>query len=267
MARDLSAWDEVQLDPLTQPPEDFDGLSVEEAVEAIKDWFLTNFEDPVHITPYESREGGYQYIWGGPYDAHDVIENVFAGIASDEIIQAAIEEIEEDGLTDWAPNSRRIQRPEDEPPGVESSSPEKLHAEMLERIAELEKTLAEVQPPPVGIGHNNPPEPIDDAAPLTIEETQSVHNAIAVLKTQPIIPGSEPKEAVEAANRLLEFGKKVTGYIAAKADVFVDAAAKSAGSEFGKWTVKLAAWTMVAKLLADVGNTALQWLHSVPWPF
>ena len=32
-------------------------------------WFRERFEDPVEETPYNSREGGYLYIWGGPYDA------------------------------------------------------------------------------------------------------------------------------------------------------------------------------------------------------
>jgi hypothetical protein len=53
--RDLSRWDEVQLDPLSQPP-DLNGLDQEEAVEVIRAWFLANFEDPVHHTPYESTE-------------------------------------------------------------------------------------------------------------------------------------------------------------------------------------------------------------------
>jgi hypothetical protein len=31
----------------------------EDAVAAIGGWFVENFEDPVHSTPYESAEGGY----------------------------------------------------------------------------------------------------------------------------------------------------------------------------------------------------------------
>jgi hypothetical protein len=113
MAIDTSAWNEPQLDPLSPPPEDFDGLGVEEAVKLIKQWFFTNFEDPVHNTPHaDGSEGGYQYIWGGPYDTDDVIRNVFADVASDETINAAIEAIQNDGFL-WVPNERRIQPPDD----------------------------------------------------------------------------------------------------------------------------------------------------------
>ena len=113
MAIDTSTWDEIQLDPLSPPPENFNDLSVEEAVKLIQDWFFNNFEDPAHSTPYDSGEGGYQYIWGGPYEAADVISNVFAGVAAEEVINAAIEAIEHEGLV-WVPNERRIQPPEDD---------------------------------------------------------------------------------------------------------------------------------------------------------
>src|SRR6266446_7573762 len=113
MAIDTSAWNEPQLDPLTPPPEDFDGLMVGDAVVLIKGWFFTNFEDPADHTPYDSSEGGYQYIWGGPYDTDDIIRNVFADVASDAIINAAISAIQNDGF-EWAPNEQRIQPPDDD---------------------------------------------------------------------------------------------------------------------------------------------------------
>jgi hypothetical protein len=61
-------------------------MSQEDAIEAIKDWFLVNFEDPVHSTPYESAEGGYIYIWGGPYETRDIVEHFFSDAASEELI-------------------------------------------------------------------------------------------------------------------------------------------------------------------------------------
>ena len=39
--------------------------------ELMIEWFNQNFEDPAERTPYESAEGGYQWIWGGPYDARE----------------------------------------------------------------------------------------------------------------------------------------------------------------------------------------------------
>ena len=72
----LGNWDAAQHDPVSNPP-NLSRMRKDDAVEAIKDWFLENFEDPAESTPYESAEGGYQYIWGGPYDTRDIVENVF----------------------------------------------------------------------------------------------------------------------------------------------------------------------------------------------
>lgn len=69
-------------------------------------WFHRNFEDPVNETPYESAEGGYQYIFGGPYDASDELWNEFEGIVSETVINAAVKEVESDGIIDWAPGNK-----------------------------------------------------------------------------------------------------------------------------------------------------------------
>lgn len=55
-------------------------------VEIMKNWFYGHYEDPVMSCPYISSEGGYQYIYGGPYDAHDELCNEFLGVVSEEII-------------------------------------------------------------------------------------------------------------------------------------------------------------------------------------
>jgi hypothetical protein len=52
---------------------DYDGIedaSKEDQMELMEEWFRKHFEDPAERTPYESAEGGYIYIWGGPFDAH-----------------------------------------------------------------------------------------------------------------------------------------------------------------------------------------------------
>jgi hypothetical protein len=72
-------------------------------LEAMIDWFHQNYEDPAHSTPYESAEGGYQWIWGGPYNAREELYSKFDGLASEALIEEAVEEVQRDGLFDWAP--------------------------------------------------------------------------------------------------------------------------------------------------------------------
>lgn len=74
---------------------DFQELSQEEQMEKMREWFFENYEDPVERTPYESREGGYIYIWGGPYHAHEEL-SVFGGFVEDELIEKLADELSAD---------------------------------------------------------------------------------------------------------------------------------------------------------------------------
>jgi hypothetical protein len=102
-------FEDLQHDPVSERPH-VDGLSQEDAVEAIKDWFLRNYEDPVHSTPHDSREGGYLYIWGGPYEARDILDAFYSDEASPELIEAVLSELESENL-EWVPNSGHRQPP------------------------------------------------------------------------------------------------------------------------------------------------------------
>jgi len=63
-------------------------------VELMRDWFFRHFENPAESTPYESAEGGYIYIWGGPYNAREELESEFAGVVSKKAIDALVDELE-----------------------------------------------------------------------------------------------------------------------------------------------------------------------------
>jgi uncharacterized protein YutE (UPF0331/DUF86 family) len=69
--------------------------------EVMKAWFFEHFENPVENTPYMSSEGGYQYIHGGPYDAQEQLQEEFAGIVPDEVIEELSRELD-DISTEWA---------------------------------------------------------------------------------------------------------------------------------------------------------------------
>jgi hypothetical protein len=74
-------------------------LSNEEQKEYLKDWFLSRYEDPVHSCPYESSEGGYIYIWGGPFEASDILQGHFD--LDEEIIDEVVNELEKE-CSEWS---------------------------------------------------------------------------------------------------------------------------------------------------------------------
>lgn len=73
----------------------------ENRIQQMVDWFFENFQDPANSLPYESAEGGYIWIDGGPYDASEQIGNHFSGEPQG-LIDAAVERVQRDGIYDWA---------------------------------------------------------------------------------------------------------------------------------------------------------------------
>jgi hypothetical protein len=79
---------------------------------AMRQWFSENFEDPVNNTPYDSGEGGYQFIWGGPYDAREELEQEFGGIVPDEVIEGLADTLSDISI-EWSGNSDKSEHFDD----------------------------------------------------------------------------------------------------------------------------------------------------------
>lgn len=69
-------------------------------VREMVEWFFENFEDPAESTPYESAEGGYQYIYGGPFDAYEELLAQFED--EEEDVEKAVKFLAPWGA-EWAP--------------------------------------------------------------------------------------------------------------------------------------------------------------------
>ena len=228
---DLSRTTGPQLDSVSSVP-DVTGLDQDEAVDVIKEWFLSNFEDPAQSTP--RNDGEFLYIWGGPYDARDEIGDAFSGNVPEQIIEAAISAVEAEGIDDWAPHSNRQQPDYDEQADASASNTNALHAAMLEQIEAIEQAIARLpRRRRRGIGDNNPPEPIEPE-PLSANELREIRQAMAVLKAQPPAPNPITAEARAAVSLLTNFGDRLrslvsaTGaYLAKQADNFVTEAVRN----------------------------------------
>ncbi|MGE3335225.1 MAG: HEPN-associated N-terminal domain-containing protein [Rhodospirillaceae bacterium] len=253
----LSEWDEVQLDPLTMPPENLRRMARDEAIRTIREWFLENFEDPAESTPYESAEGGYQYIWGGPYETRDIIENIFADSASDDLVTDAIAHLERISSI-WVPNSNRQQPPEDD----QSSPPqeiEELKAELLDRIEALEAALVRPEDTSPGIGHNNPPERLDPE-PLDLSERRELSADLAELKAV-VTKNSADISAIQNSQAKLEAKRSRLGaWLLKLGATFTEEAVKEAGKAIGRKIGNHVAWApsiyvlWITGLLGKIGD-------------
>jgi len=194
---------------------DLEGLNHAERVEAMISWFMGNFEDPAQTTPYESAEGGYQWIWGGPHDPADELYDAFGDAVTDEEVQAAADEIQSGGLYEWAPNqSRMFEEPDDE----ELPLPlEERLAALRGQLDELEQTVQGLRDGAPMMGHNQPPE--DQRIGLDqrdLDEVQECINAVrSELEKPEAIVRADPVPIVKAEGILRRIINKLHGWIMA----------------------------------------------------
>lgn len=268
--------------------------------EYMRHWFHQNFEDPAHETPYNSGEGGYLYIWGGPYNAHEQLFDEFGSLVSEDRIEEAANELEgEDGIYDWAPGrdhpdtrqreeewrAEQFERPEtdDEPQlerlediverlksGVVPSYGDGYEIEqrraIQDRLGKLRTTLAQVTPAHGGIGHNHPPPDEDSPQAVVVIEIKEAEETIRgeLAKPQP--------DALIVANATLLL-KSALGWLGKKIDAATDSFAKAFGTTLGATaaTAVTAGGALlippVMTLLAEIVDHVTRWLSHVTLPF
>jgi hypothetical protein len=272
--------------------------------EYVLGWWARNFEDPANETPYNGREGGYQYIWGGPYEARDELWSEFGDIISEERIAEYVDEIESDGTVEWAPGPEHpdheraaeeaaedYHAPPPEPdfdefvrrleagtePSYGSTLERQERQELIDRIAALEEKLAELTPDYGGIGHNRPPPDSEEAAEGNAEPTAIAAQLPAVVnESTSIIKGEVAKESPNAIAVARAGGRlqALWRWLGGKADAAADEFAKAFGKALGDWSGKAvviaaAAGTLggVWSALHGVIHAAAQWLQTVTWGF
>ena len=76
-------------------------LSEEEQLDVMEFWFRERYQDPANCLPYESAEGGYIWITGGPYDAKEVLGEEFGESVRQDPIDSLVRKLESE-CVDWA---------------------------------------------------------------------------------------------------------------------------------------------------------------------
>jgi hypothetical protein len=101
------------------------------------EWFTARYCDPAEDTPYNGREGGYQFIHGGPFDPADELVDRFGGVLDDELIDSAIDHLQTEVSHEWAPL-----RHYDEAFDVEVHEQGEPFANLARRLAEARLALS-----------------------------------------------------------------------------------------------------------------------------
>lgn len=246
----------VNVRPVTPPNADISKLNGDELVEAVKDWFFDNFEDPVENTPYDSREGGYQYIWGGPYETHEIIADHFPGIPED-VAETIIQELERT-TNEWTVSDRRLY--DEDPP---EPSP---YEDIQSALDRLEDALRQVHPFSSAIGGNHPPDEIG-VPPYRDEDKRSIVQAIEILRAPEQELDTKPEEVEKAAEELKTVGEKLVDYLKQQGEHFSESFSKEVGKRAAQGIVFLGVWQVLAGRLLEAYEAVKAWLSLLHSPF
>lgn len=108
---------------------------------AIRAWFLGRYCDPVDETPYNGREGGFQFIHGGPYDPADVLADRFSNVVGEEVLQGVIDEMHASVGDEWAPIWSGALDDYDDDYGVIVENSSEPLCRLRERLAQSQQLL------------------------------------------------------------------------------------------------------------------------------
>jgi hypothetical protein len=255
-------------------------------------WFHRNFQDPAHETPYESAEGGYLYVLGGPYDAKSELDQEFARLVSAEVIDAAVEEVESDGILNWAPGHdhpaqrEREEQWEDadyEPPtrptlsdiirelegGAQPRYGDEFElqqrADLLGRLNRIEETLASFKPRHGRIGHNRPPVGQPDESAGSSETVEEANKATQIIRGELVKPTPDALTVARTTSRL----RDLLDWFLGKADKAVDKIAERAGDALvvGVGVVGPSVVHALEGMLQSFVGAMTTWLTHVTLPF
>lgn len=143
-------WDDlpaVAIDNSDHPPDInddwFKQAKDDEKLTAMELWFRARYWDPANDTPHNSREGGYLFIHGGPYDPDDVLQDRFSDIASYELICELKDKLYLEVGDEWAPIDRGYDDWDyDQDFDIEIEKQSEPINRLKERISHCEKILA-----------------------------------------------------------------------------------------------------------------------------
>lgn len=267
-------------------PSQFRRISRSRKIEFMVTWFRERYEDPAENMPYESGEGGYSWIWGGPYNADDEIQSEFSDVADFDTMQEAVEEIQADGIFDWAPISPPDDIYDEDEPGhvlvdengsrlvddrgngilIEQPDQATLREAMLGRLDDLETKVGDLLANQSMIGHNNPPGPIMDP-PVSRQELEEVRSAVEGLRAEAFKTQPNEQAVTEKIGTLRRVAANVTKWLLTRAEKGVDSFVTTAGASIG---VAVGAWitgygSQLHDALIAAANAAGSWLQSFTW--
>lgn len=259
----------TESNPHGYSAEDLRRLDREELIEVMKTWFFENYEDPAEKTPHDNSEGGYLYIWGGPYDAAEELHSEFGEYVSEDLIDQVVDQVQSDGLYDWAPKNigdNETADPDDgswpsivitDPP-EEHLSEEAARQEVLDRLTALETANARLGDQPPMMGHNQPPEPLEDV-PLSGADGRTIKVVIQLVRKEAESGKPDAQRLDREASKLRVIASRLGGWLKRRLNKGADAFAIALGAGLaanlsGLYEALVGAWQAIANWIGILSS-------------
>lgn len=118
-------------------------ISKANKLEVMRNWFYENFENPAESCPYDS-EDGYIYIYGGPYEASEELQEMFGEYIDEKLIEELVADLNYE-CYEWSANSNNINDWYDDDIYDAVTSSEQPHIKFCENINSI-KALSKNNP-------------------------------------------------------------------------------------------------------------------------
>lgn len=136
----------------------------------------------------------------------------------------------------------------------ERSTHDEAGTEAVTILGRLDKALSELEAHLPGMGHNRPPETIDDTS-LSSLDVRNARSAVSNLQREAVRPLPD-KEVINSAQvKLVEFGLRLTNWLGRRVTKFTDAALLTLAP------IAVAKATDVLPLLVEALKAALRMVH------
>jgi len=264
-------------------------MSRDEQVAMMLEWFRRQFEDPQKDTPYNKDLGGYVFLFGGPFDASDQIQEEFSEAVDFDTMMLAVDQVQEDGTVEWAPQTGGdfYEHPDEDdrvasgeivdgdgewPPIISDRAPTppepEARADVIRRLDELEAIVqplletfeAKAQAPSM-MGHNNPPEELELVQAVPREEWLRIKAAIDEIRQQTTVEQPDIDSVERSNSRLISAAIALADWIRNRITAAVDAGV-AIGVAYG-----IANPEAAKAALISAAQAVQTWITSMPWPF
>ncbi|MFD1557463.1 HEPN domain-containing protein [Paraburkholderia silviterrae] len=134
----------VDLTPF-EPDDEWVATAIPELQQAaMLRWFCDRYEDPANETPWDGEDKKYVYVWGGPYDPNDEIQERFGHVVSYEVMEPLIRDLHRDVGDEWAPIEHEGVDYEGYLSRLVVSSRDDPYAFLVERLDQIDVVLSAV---------------------------------------------------------------------------------------------------------------------------